>query len=72
MDEGFESEFYRSPWQRVLPVGPHGIQPYVQTSRAGGRPIGRLHGLVGLLAVVAGDFIGRAAARAAWPRGRCR
>jgi hypothetical protein len=31
MDHGFENEFYRSRWHRVLPVGPDGIQPYVRT-----------------------------------------
>ena len=29
MNESFEREFYRSRWQRVLPVGPYGVQPYV-------------------------------------------
>ena len=52
MDDRFDREFYRSQWQRVLPVGPHGIQPYVQTSRrARGLPTGR-QGLIGLLAAV--------------------
>jgi hypothetical protein len=27
--ERFEQEFYTSPWCRVLPLGPYGIQPYV-------------------------------------------
>jgi hypothetical protein len=30
MQEGFDREFYRSRWQRVLPLGPDGIQPYVR------------------------------------------
>lgn len=34
MDDRFEQEFYRSPWQRVLPVGPDGIQPYIRTARS--------------------------------------
>ena len=53
MDDRFDREFYRSMWQRVLPVGPHGIQPYVRTSRrARGLPTGR-QGLIGVLAAVA-------------------
>lgn len=32
MDRGFDQEFYRSEWRRVLPLGPDGIQPYVRTS----------------------------------------
>jgi hypothetical protein len=32
MDGRFDQEFYRSEWQRVLPLGPDGIQPYVRTS----------------------------------------
>jgi hypothetical protein len=35
MTEPFDQEFYRSSWHRVLPVGPHGIQPYI---RPGGNP----------------------------------
>jgi hypothetical protein len=34
MNEGFDREFYRSRWQRVLPVGPYGVQPYVRTGRS--------------------------------------
>ena len=33
MNRGFDQEFYRSEWQRVLPLGPDGIQPYVRLSR---------------------------------------
>ena len=61
----FEQEFYRSTWQRVLPAGPDGIQPYVRTARrAHGLPTGR-QGLIGLLAVMARGAIalGRWAAR---------
>jgi hypothetical protein len=47
MGNRFEQEFYRSTWQRVLPAGPYGIQPYVRTARSGP------HGLIGLLAAVA-------------------
>ena len=36
MDEDFDREFYRSRWQRVLPVGPDGIQPYVRAARGAG------------------------------------
>jgi hypothetical protein len=35
MDDRFDQEFYRSRWQRVLPVGPDGIQPYVRTGSSG-------------------------------------
>lgn len=35
MDDRFEEEFYKSPWHRVLPLGPHGIQPYVRAGRPG-------------------------------------
>jgi hypothetical protein len=34
MIDRFEQEFYGRPWRRVLPVGPHGIQPYVRPARA--------------------------------------
>ena len=37
MDTPFERELYRSRWDRVLPVGPHGIQPYVDTGRSSAR-----------------------------------
>ena len=33
MEDRFEKEFYKSPWQRVLPVGPDGMQPLVRTGR---------------------------------------
>jgi hypothetical protein len=33
MDARFDEEFYKSSWQRVLPLGPDGIQPYVRASR---------------------------------------
>ena len=36
MTEGFDREFYRSRWQRVLPVGPYGVQPYVRAGRGSG------------------------------------
>jgi hypothetical protein len=44
MNDRFEKEFYRSSWQRVLPVGPDGIQPLVRT----GRPA-RRHRLAAML-----------------------
>jgi hypothetical protein len=34
MRDGFEQEFYRPQWQRVLPLGPDGIQPYIRTGRS--------------------------------------
>jgi hypothetical protein len=36
MNEDFDREFYRSRWQRVLPVGPYGVQPYVHAQRGSG------------------------------------
>jgi hypothetical protein len=36
----FEQEFYRSSWQRVLPLGPYGVEPYLRTGR-GSLPAGR-------------------------------
>jgi hypothetical protein len=52
MTDRFEQEFYKSPWHRVLPVGPHGIAPYVrpageQGARAGALPWRRLAAIVG-------------------------
>jgi hypothetical protein len=32
VDDRFDQEFYRSGWQRVLPLGPDGIQPYARAS----------------------------------------
>ena len=51
MDDRFDREFYRSGWQRVLPLGPHGIQPYVG-SPCNVRGLG-LYGLVALLGALA-------------------
>jgi hypothetical protein len=57
MDDRFDQEFYRSEWQRVLPAGPYGVQPYVRTARcARGLPTG-VQGLMGLVAAVARAFI---------------
>jgi hypothetical protein len=41
MDDRFEQEFYRSPWHRVLPVGPGGIQPFVRPGRPPAQVAGR-------------------------------
>lgn len=38
MHDRFDQEFYRSERQRTLPLGPHGIQPYVRTSRTSRLP----------------------------------
>jgi hypothetical protein len=57
MDDRFDQEFYGSTWRRVLPVGPHGIQPYVQTSRTARDLPAGLHGLIGLLAAAARGVI---------------
>ena len=53
MDQDFDSEFYRSRWQRVLPLGPAGIQPYVQTLRGAGGVRAAPHGLIALLGALA-------------------
>ena len=53
MDDRFEQEFYRSPWRRVLPVGPDGIQPYVRTGRGLGRVAGRRYRLGAMLRALA-------------------
>lgn len=55
MGHRFEEEFYKSEWQRVLPLGPHGIQPYVRASRISRRPglqaaLGRLIATLGAMA----------------------
>lgn len=52
MDRRFEDEFYRSEWQRVLPLGPDGIQPYVHLARSSPLPglqaaLGRLIATLG-------------------------
>ena len=39
MDDRFDQEFYTSEWQRVLPLGPHGIQPYLHGSRSSRSPV---------------------------------
>ena len=64
MDDRFDQEFYRSAWQRVLPVGPHGIQPYLPTSGTARALPAALHGLVGLVGAVARGVgaLGRGAA----------
>ncbi|MGH6899262.1 MAG: hypothetical protein ACREJ5_22375 [Geminicoccaceae bacterium] len=54
MTERFEHEFYPTPWRRVLPVGPYGIQPYVRATRErgarpGARDLRRLAAIVGRL-----------------------
>jgi hypothetical protein len=38
MNESFEREFYWSRWQRVLPVGPYGVQPTSTPGAARARP----------------------------------
>jgi hypothetical protein len=52
MDDRFDQEFYRSEWQRVLPLGPGGIQPYVHAARTSRLPglrgdLGRLIAALG-------------------------
>ena len=64
MDEGFDREFYRCRWRRVLPVGPDGIQPYVRATRGAGSSASRSV-LRRLLAIFAG-----AMPRPASPLGR--
>jgi hypothetical protein len=43
MDDRFDQEFYRSEWQRVLPLGPDGLQPYVRASRTSRLPGSQAH-----------------------------
>jgi hypothetical protein len=55
MDGRFDQEFYKSKWQRVLPLGPDGIQPYVRASSTSRLPgvqadVGRLIATLGTLA----------------------
>jgi hypothetical protein len=60
MTDRFEQEFYKSPWRRVLPVGPHGIQPYVRPARERGEPAGAL--ALRRMAPIVGPMFGRWAA----------
>jgi hypothetical protein len=53
MDDGFDREFNRSRWQRVLAVGPDGIQPYVRPGHRSG-PTAPWRILRRLLAIFAG------------------
>jgi hypothetical protein len=53
MDDRFDQEFYRSAWRRVMPVGPHGIQPHLPTSGTARGLAAGLHGLVRLVGAVA-------------------
>ena len=59
MPSRFDQEFYKSGWQRVLPVGPDGIEPYVQTSRTSRLPARppELRPLIGLLGTAARRLI---------------
>jgi hypothetical protein len=41
MADRIEQEFYRSSWQRVLSIGPDGIQPYVRPDHRPARIAGR-------------------------------
>ena len=65
MKEDFDREFYRSRWQRVLPLGPDGIQPYVRGRRGSGR-LGAGSALRRLRAMFTGMVAG---AIAWWRRG---
>jgi hypothetical protein len=55
MDDRFDQEFYKSEWQRLLPLGPDGIQPYVRAARPSPLPglQGDLGRLIAALAAVA-------------------
>jgi hypothetical protein len=53
MVDRFDQEFYPSAWRRVLPVGPHGIQPYLPSSGAARCLPAALYGPVGLVGAVA-------------------
>jgi hypothetical protein len=82
MDRGFDREFYRTEWRRVLPLGPDGIQPYVRASRISRRPglqaaLGRLIATLGAMArgVIGFDrfaAIGMASGRCRWRPNRAR
>jgi hypothetical protein len=75
MDDRLEKEFYKSSWQRVLPVGPDGMQPLVRADRPAPR-----HGLAAMLRSLTqgvsafgrglgafGSFGRWGATRSAWP-----
>lgn len=53
MADRIDQEFYRSPWQRVLPIGPDGIQPYVRTDGRAARSAGRRHRVAAMLRALA-------------------
>lgn len=53
MDDRFEQEFYRSPWHRVLPVGPGGIQPLLPLGRRSAGVAGRRDRLAAILRALA-------------------
>jgi hypothetical protein len=59
MHDRIDQEFYKSKWQRVLPLGPDGIQPYVRAARRSPPPglQGDLGGLIAALAAVAQGVI---------------
>jgi hypothetical protein len=68
MDDRFDREFYKSEWQRVLPLGPDGLQPYVRPSRRQRLPgphadLGRWIAILGMVAQRVIAF-GRLAVRA--------
>lgn len=67
MDDRFDQEFYRSQWQRVLPVGPDGIQPYVRTAGGSILPAAAssLHRVAAMLAWLARHEASRPAGRQA-------
>ena len=58
MTDRFEHEFYGNRWQRVLPLGPHGIQPYVWPSRRTASPGRRLRRLAAITKMALGQSIG--------------
>jgi hypothetical protein len=65
MADRFEQEFYKSPWRRVLPVGPLGIQPYVRPSREQGARAGALPWR--RLAAIVEPMLRRTVAFGRWP-----
>lgn len=68
MDDRFDKEFYKSPWHRVLPVGPGGIQPFVRTGHPAAGPQHRLPAVLRALARGLREVVGGLGAFGAFGR----